>query len=157
MPTPENPAYYDRASGTAPGRADAFFKGLTPDDAVDETGEVDAPVGYVMLVKVDRDMIAEYVSREGDPWMSERRNFAPGWYIVRHDSNGLVWGIDYGGWCDEHQAFCADTSSEQNARADFAEAVSTYNEWLDFTEDTDEGFPLPSAPPHGTNPSIMEE
>lgn len=129
MPSIDAPTYYDRADGIAPGRADDFFKSLTPDDGIDDCGSTESPVGHVMLVKVTRDMIAEYVTREGDPWLSERRNFAPGWYIVRSDDNGLVWGISYGGWCDEHQDFCADTFSEQNARADYAEAEAIYAAW----------------------------
>ena len=61
---------------------------------------------------MSRDDIREYVSEMGKPWFTERRNFSPGWYIIRTNSDGLVWGISYGGWCDMHDAFCADTFEE---------------------------------------------
>lgn len=129
MPTIENPTFYERADGTAPGRADQFLKWLDLDEYVADTGDVEQPLGWVGLIQITRDQIATWVSSQGDPWMSEARNFAPGWYIVRQDSNGLVWGMSYGGFCDQHQAYCADTHAEESARADFAEAEAVAAAW----------------------------
>ena len=129
MATLDNPGWYEHAEFTAPGHADPFFKWLDQDEYVSTTGDVDSPLGWVGLIKVDEDQIRTWVSSQGDPWMSEARNFSAGWYIVRQDSNGLVWGLGYGGWCDQHQAFCADTYAEQSARADFAETEAAYLAW----------------------------
>ena len=132
MPSIENPTFYERADGIAPGRADEFFKRLDLDEVIEYTGDAESPVGFVQLVQVTREMIREYVSTVGDPWLSERRNFAPGWYITRQDDNGLIWAMSYGGWCDEHEAFCTDTAAEEAARADYAEADTVYQSWLDL-------------------------
>ena len=122
MPTLDNPGFYERAKFTAAGRADDFLKSLTPDDAIDDCGSVGCPIGFVMLVEIDRDLIREYVSREGDPWLSMSSNFEPGWYIVKTDDNGLVWGIGYGP--------LDSTFNEEAARADFEEACNAYSEWM---------------------------
>lgn len=125
MPSIEAPTHYDRAKGIAAGYADDFLKSLDPNDAAADTGNIESSLGFVMLVEVTRDMIAEYVSVQGDPWMSEARNFWPGWYIIRHDDNGLVWGMDYGG---------NGTHSEELARADFAEAEAVDAIWHGQTD-----------------------
>ena len=135
MPSISNPTFYERSQGIAPGRADDFFKRLDLDEAVEYTGSTEEPVGFVMLVQVTRDMIREYVATAGDPWMSERRNFAPGWYITRTDDNGLIWALSYGGWCDTHDAFCADTYAEEQARLDYAEADAVSVAWSNMGED----------------------
>ena len=123
MPSLDAPGHYDRAKFTAAGNADDFFKTLPIDYFIDDCGhQEEFPLGWVGLVKVDRDMIAEYVSNVGDPWISMTRNFEPGWYIVRLDSNGLVWGIGYG----EDSTF-----NEEAARSDFNEALRIWVEWSD--------------------------
>jgi hypothetical protein len=129
MPSIAHPAYYERALWVAAGRADEFLKRIDTDEAEETCGRTEAPIGHVMLVKVSTDMIREYVATAGDPWMSSAKNFEPGWYIVREDDNGLVWGLGYGGWCADHDAFCADTSAEEQARADYAEAVEAHDAW----------------------------
>ena len=130
MPCNLAPDFYERASYETSTRADDFLMSLDNTKVLGETGSVTSSLGHVSLVKITRDMIAEYVSAAGDPWMSERRNFEPGWYIVRvrEEKGGVkVAGIGYGGSCDEHYGeLCADTHSESQARADFAEAVETY-------------------------------
>ena len=137
MPSIENPAYYERASYISAGHADEFLKWLDEDQYEMYTGSTDSPIGWVGLIKIDADLIREWVSSSGDPWMSEHRNFAPGWYIVRQDDNGFVWGLGYEGWCLSHGAFCADTASEQDARADFAEAEAAYQVWLGETDEVE--------------------
>lgn len=126
MPSLDAPGYYDRAKFTAAGNADQFFKRIDLDEAIDDCGSVDMPLGHLMLVNVTRDMVAEYVSTCGDPWMSERRNFEPGWYIVRQDDNGLVWGIGYGEDC---------TFNEEQARHDWNEALRVWIAWSDESLD----------------------
>jgi hypothetical protein len=129
MPSIENPTFYERAEYVAAGNADDFFKWLDTDEFVETTGEAESPLGWVGLLRCDRDLIATYVSTFGDPWMSERRNFSPGWYIVRIDDAGFVWGMAYGGNCDLHGDLCADTAAEEAARADFAEAEEVASAW----------------------------
>lgn len=131
MPTLNNPGHYERAEYESAGNADAFLKWLDEADALDVTGSTESPIGHVMLIQIDRGMIRDWVSSAGDPWMSERRNFEPGWYIIRTDDNGLVWGIGYGGYCSEHDDFCGDTLNEEKARADFEEAEAVYAAWFD--------------------------
>lgn len=133
MPSISAPTFYERADGVMSSRTDEFFKRLDLDEAVEYTGSTEEPVGFVMLVQVTRQMIREYVSTAGDPWMSETRNFAPGWYITRQDSNGLIWAVSYGGWCDQHDAFCA----EERARADYAEANAVSIAWHDAEYEAD--------------------
>jgi len=122
MPSTDAPTHYERSKYILPSRADDFLKFIEEDWYEAVTGSVESPVGWVGLVHVDRDLIARWVAFAGDPWMSEARNFSPGWYIVRIDDNGLVFGIDYGG---------EETLAEENARADFDEADRTYMEWLE--------------------------
>lgn len=121
MPNLDAPGYYDRAKFETGSRADDFLRTITPDEAEDDTSSVECPIGHVMLVKIDRDMIRDYVSEAGDPWMSESRNFEPGWYIIRTDDRGFVFGIGYGPLDSTH--------NEELARADFAEAAEAYAIW----------------------------
>lgn len=131
MPSTDAPTFYDRAGCIVASYADEFLRWLDRDEYIAVTGDVESPVGWVGIIKIDPRMIATWVSSAGDPWMSERRNFVPGWYIVRINECGLVWGLWYGGWCDQHEAFCTDTHAEESAWADFNKAESVYDEWLD--------------------------
>ena len=123
MPSILAPDYYDRAAYETSTRADDFLMSLDNTKVLGETGSVTSSLGHVSLVKITRDMIAEYVSAAGDPWMSERRNFEPGWYIVRlrvRDGVLTISGIGYGEDC---------VFNEEGARADFAEAVTAHENW----------------------------
>lgn len=119
MPSSLEPAYYDRPHDTAVPRLDYFMKWAT-EHSVAETGEVDSPVGYVALVPIDNDLLAVWFTEESNNGYSYPTEDEQGWYIVRIDSNGLVWGLHYG----DH-----GTYAEQNARLDFAEAEKTYEAW----------------------------
>lgn len=122
MPCNLAPDFYERASYETPARAENFLMSIDNTQVLAETGNVTSPLGHISLVNITRDMIAEYVSAAGDPWMSERRNFEPGWYIVRvRVRDGiLISGIGYG----EDYVF-----NEEGARADFAEAVAAHEIW----------------------------
>lgn len=123
MPCNLAPDFYERASYETSARADNFLMSLDDTQVLAETGDVTSPLGHLSLVNITRDMIAEYVSAAGDPWMSERRNFEPGWYIVRvRVRDGvLISGIGYGEDC---------VFNEERARSDFAEAVIAHTNWL---------------------------
>lgn len=86
---------FNNAEYMAAGYADDFLKWIDDLYYAEITGSVDEPPGWCGLVHIDRDLIASYVSEAGDPWISERRNFTPGWYIIRIDSDGFVWGYHY--------------------------------------------------------------
>lgn len=130
MPSIDNPGFYERADYIMSSRTDEFFKRLDLDEVAEYTGSTEEPIGFVQLVQVTREMIREYVGTTGDPWMSDRKNFDSGWYITRQDDNGLIWAMSYGGGCDEHDGdFCADTSAEEAARADYAEANEASVVW----------------------------
>lgn len=123
MPSILAPDFYERASYETSTRADNFLMSLDNTHVLAETGDVISPLGHLSLMNITRDMIAEYVSAAGDPWMSERRNFEPGWYIVRvRVRNGVltISGIGYGEDC---------VFNEEGARADFAEAVAAHEDW----------------------------
>ena len=120
MPSTEAPTHYERTSGTEPESKDHFFKWLNPDDMVQDTGNVEAPVGWVGLVLVDEDMRSTFLIQ--NTWANVDNVPDAGWYIVRQDDNGLVWGLSYG----EDATF-----NEERARADFMEAFQTYEKWLD--------------------------
>lgn len=123
MPCNLAPDFYERASYETSARADDFLMSLDDTQLLAETGNVASPLGHISLVHVTRDMLAEYVSAAGDPWMSERRNFEPGWYIVRvrEEENGVkVTGIGYGEDC---------VFNEESARSDFAEAIIAHTYW----------------------------
>ena len=122
MPCNLAPDFYERASYETPARADNFLMSIDNTQVLAETGNVTSPLGHISLVNITRDMIAEYVSAAVDPWMSERRNFEPGWYIirVRVRDGVLISGIGYG----EDYVF-----NEEGARADFAEAVTAHEIW----------------------------
>ena len=120
---------FEHANFIGSARGDAFFRWLDPDQWVADTGNVEAPTGHVALVQVSAELIREYVSSAGDPWMSERRNFTPGWYLVKTNEQGTVWAFGYDGWCEWHEAFCADSFEEMKARHDFAVIEKQYAEW----------------------------
>lgn len=112
MPTPNEPTLYERAAYQTAGRVDSFLRWFAGTDRyTEETGHVDSLLGWVALCNITRDDIREWVTEEGDPWMSEGRNFSPGWYIIRINSDGLIWGMSY--------------FTEAGARADYEAAENT--------------------------------
>lgn len=128
MPCNLAPDFYERASYETPAHANVFLMSLDDTQVLAETGDVASPLGHISLVNITRNMIAEYVSATGDPWMSERRNFEPGWYIVRvrEEEDGVkVTGIGYGGDC---------VFNEESARSDFVEAIIAHTNWLSDTD-----------------------
>lgn len=83
------------ATHTASARSDDFIRTLLARwDPNRETGTVEWH-GWFGIFHITREEIAAYVSEFGDPWMSERRNFEPGWYIVKQNNDGLVWAFAY--------------------------------------------------------------
>ena len=120
MPSIDEPTHYERAKFESAGRADDFLRSIDTFLAEGSTGGVETSLGHVTLVLVTSAMIAEYASKDGDPWVTETRNFEPGWYIVRQDSDGSIFGIGYGADC---------VFNEEGARADFAEAVIAHGDW----------------------------
>jgi len=96
-------------------RADDFLRYYLTENPGDESGHVEAPTGYFAKVQIVQSEIAEWVSSEGDPWMSERRNFAPGWYIIQVNNLGFVHGFQY--------------PSQEAAQTDFDEADREYEVW----------------------------
>jgi hypothetical protein len=120
MPSMEAPTYYERSGEIAHSKHDPFWKHLTSNECVDTTGENEAPLGWVGLVKVDSDLIYT-LAYLIDTYEAEVFP-EPGWYIVREDDNGLIWGMSYGEDC---------VFNEERARADFAEAEATYTQWME--------------------------
>jgi hypothetical protein len=124
MPNIYSPGHYDRSKFIADNQYDDFFKLLTEDDAVEFTGSTESPLGHVMLVHLDRGSIGAIMGEQEHPEMYSVPEV--GWYNVRKDDNGLIWGIGYGP---------DSTFTEEGARADFAEAKQAHNDWCNFDED----------------------
>jgi hypothetical protein len=120
---------FEHANSISAARGDSFLKWISPDYYESDTGHVESPMGHVALVKIDPTMIAQYANEMGDPWITERRNFQPGWFLIKMDWRGLVYGYEYGGFCDMHQDFCADSFEEMKVRHDMAVIERAYAEW----------------------------
>jgi hypothetical protein len=120
---------FEHETGVSPARGDDFLKWIDEIYYESVTGSVESSTGWVDLIKIGPDLIALYVSALGDPWMSERRNFAPGWFLVQINDQGLAWGHEYGGFCDIHQNFCADSFEEMKVRHDMGVVERAYAEW----------------------------
>lgn len=131
MPSIEAPTYYDRSKGIMPNKYDQFFKLATLDFTLSDTGTVESPLGFVMLIKVDEEMqntfLNEYVLRQdvsADLCYTCRNKFGvpdTGWYVTRQDDNGIIWAMEYGP--------LDSTLAEESARADFAEAEKVAAAW----------------------------
>ena len=115
MPSLDAPTYYEHSKGVEGQPYDDFFKWVDADWWADDTGNVECPLGYVVLLEVDQSLIEEYMTSTGDT------SFYPeqGWYVTRLMDNGLIWAHTYG----------TGTLAEEGARADFAEAHRAYCEW----------------------------
>lgn len=132
MPSIQNPAHYERCAGVAESEQDPFFRQIGADDAEDDTGSTESPFGWVVLVRLDDELIGRIVNEHLVPmgYAEAYRVPKPGWYIIRCDDNGLVWGIEYGP--------LDDTLAEEKARADFAEAEAAYVDWLSIVAEPED-------------------
>lgn len=111
----------------APSRTDSFFRYHDSErTSVEFDGDVESPIGHFTLLEVTRSVIADYVSEWGDPWISEARNFSPGWYILVVGEDGTIWAFDYRG---------DGVFAEERARKDFREAQRVYSEWTADVDD----------------------
>lgn len=118
MPSLEAPAYYGRASSIAPEKYDHFFKWLPNDFYESTTSIVDCPIGWVGLVKLDESAKRLHARELKDASYGDYPD--SGWYNIRINGDGLVFGIYYGPDA---------TLNEEKARADFAEAEAAYLKW----------------------------
>lgn len=98
--------FLGKTDGVTPSRFDyALRHWMNEGFAVQEDGSVDEH-GHIALMEVTRDDIAFLAGQEGDPRLSV--DFPRGWYIVRTDSLGFVFGHHY--------------ADEKTAREDFETA-----------------------------------
>jgi len=111
-----------RSDHVASGHADDFIRKIKHDEST-YVGAADEWEGAFTSADITSSDIAEWVSSEGDPWLSERRNFEPGAYLIRLNSDGIVWGFHY------------PTAADRDA--DFAELERAYAEWADDDTDPD--------------------
>lgn len=126
MPSTEAPTFYERSRDALPSTFDPFLRHLQADWFTEETGDVESPLGFVALFCVDLELIQGMYADISSGVLDEMSIPSAGWYILRQDSNGIVWGLDYGG---------SGTFSEEAARADFAEAEATYAAWSEANSD----------------------
>jgi hypothetical protein len=113
-PSLDAPTYYEHSKGVEGQPYDFFFKWVDADWWTDDTGNVECPLGYVVLLEVDQALITEYMEANHDDFYPE-----PGWYVTRLMDNGLIWAHTYG----------TGTLAEEGARADFLEAHEAYCKW----------------------------
>lgn len=99
-------ADFARAQYTLAGHGDPFLRFILP-EATMFTGE-DQYGMTVSVMCITGEDIASYVSFAGDPWASMERNIPRGWYLIRQNSDGIVWGFFYG---DDHKG-CIDDYTE---------------------------------------------
>lgn len=116
MSTPETGRWFENADRLASVQADALIRFMANtfsewDGA--ETATVEAPMGHVVKVKITNTAIALFAP-------DERRDFQPGWYLIRTDDLGFVYGFYY--------------ENEADATTDFDRLVADYSTWLDLTE-----------------------
>lgn len=126
---------FDNALYVSATRGDDLLKAVVL-DADETSGNAEAPWGHASLLEITGNMIAQYVSETGDPWIAKRSNFDPGWYIIQTDERGFVYGHHY--------------ADEAMARRDFAEHEKNYAGW----EACDCGIP---AGYHTSDCAIHEE
>lgn len=115
-----------------PDRFDEFFRQLDPDRYEADTGEMEAPVGWIGLIEVTETDLMSYIERHGPQSASDHGTVSdlmadgltPGWYIVRINSDGLIWAMSYR----------SGAPAWECARADFAEAERTYAIGADATD-----------------------
>ena len=121
MPTLDAPRYYEHSKGLMHEKYDPFFRWYSPDDCVADTGNVEAPVGYVQLIEVLDEDISRWVNGEidGEMHLDLNTDLTVGWYVAVQDDNGLIWAMTYG----------SGTLAEEGARSDFAEAEALYATW----------------------------
>lgn len=81
-----------------------------------ETGSATEWDFHLSKIYISGDIVAQYASENGDPWVTESRNFTPGWYLVKTNSDGLVWGYRY--------------ASETYADSDFDHVNQVYSLFL---------------------------
>lgn len=119
---------YDRepfgslAEHGTPGLADDFFRYHDKERTlVLDGGDVESPQGFFELLEVRPEVVAEYASRMGDPWVTMASNFPTGWYILQTNSDGILTGHYYG----SQDA----TIPEEKARSDFGKLEEAYAEW----------------------------
>lgn len=124
MPSIESPTHYERSKGIAHRSTDEFFKFVESDDYC---GNTESPLGYVMLVNVDGEMLDSFLETTTDGATPDQ-----GWYVTRTDDNGIVWAMIYG----------TGVFAEEGARADYAEAEKVASAW-DRADDQDFSEPEP--------------
>lgn len=108
---------FSNAQWLMPSRTDDFFKWVlgTQGGSIQETGNVEAPTGWVGRVEVTRLDVQEYVSDSGDPYISQAGVIDRGWYLIRQNSDGLIWSHFY--------------ASQGLAQVDFERVEAAYGDW----------------------------
>ena len=88
---------FENSTHLAPSRSDSLLRyALNAVFSYDEAGSTEPPsTFYYAKIYIEPSLVAEYASAEGDPWVTEGRNFNTGWYIIRQNSDGIVWGHYY--------------------------------------------------------------
>jgi hypothetical protein len=98
-----------------PSRYDDVYRHIVTDAQV-WTGD-DQSIGWVTsMILINRLDIIRAVAATGNPAASQAGAVVEGWYLIRRNSDGIVWVYFYG-----------DRAADANA--DFAEAELVYEKW----------------------------
>lgn len=120
---PESPIYADYTMAAI---TDSFFKWITMEvSPAYADGNTKAPTGWFCAERVERDDVALYVSETGDARLSTARLVMPGWYLIQHDDDGLVWAHSYEGL----DGLREEKAQRRRCMADFSRLTRMYNRW----------------------------
>jgi len=112
-----NRILFTRAEFITAAHGDDVLRAVLPDGQMFTGSDT---FGYtVTIMHLGRLELATTAAAVGNPWATENRNMPRGWYLIKQNSDGLVWGHYYG---DEED-------SEANAFKDFAEVEQAYDTW----------------------------
>lgn len=103
--------FYANSIEELPERFDSALREVSM-DAHRVTGDVEAPMGWNALMGISSVDLETVAVRQG----IDLRDFKPGVYIIKINSDGLIWGFRYG--------------TESEAEANFAAIEEAYGNWL---------------------------
>lgn len=104
--------HFPNAVSTAHERHDSMLREFSTDVVEAQTGDVESPNGWIGLVTINTVLLETYAVTHGE----DVRDFTPGVYLLRINSDGLIWGMRY--------------ATREKADSDFAALDVAYDTWM---------------------------